>query len=250
MIIKAPTPEDIPALWQLWKEAFGDADSFLNKFFSAGFSPDRCRCLTADGQLAAALYWFDCTLKGKKVAYLYAVATAKQMRGKGLCRALVEDTHKHLKALGYAGAALVPGNEGLFSLYARFGYKSFCPMTAYTVSPGERSLSLSPIGWQEYEIMRKPLLPESALLQDGKTLEFLSTFAQFYQGQSCLLCGYEEGGTFHICEYFGNENILPQIAATLGAAVNVRLPGGKNTAMYHSLEHTPDLPAYLGLTLN
>ena len=250
MIIKNPAPEDIPALRSLWKEAFGDTDAFLDKFFRVGFAFDRCQLLMASGQPAAALYWFDCTWDGKKVAYLYAVATKKAMQGQGLCRKLMEDTHKHLQGLGYAGAALVPGNEGLFSLYEKFGYESFCPMTEHTITPEKASLSLSQISWQEYEALRKPLLPENALLQEGKTLEFLSTFAQFYQGENCLLCGYPEEDVFHICEYFGNEDSLPQIAATFGKNVTVRLPGGNNSAMYHRLEDSSGLPAYLGLTLN
>lgn len=250
MIIKNPAPEDTPALRSLWKEAFGDTDAFLDKFFRVGFSPDRCRFLTVRGHLAAALYWFDCSWKGKKVAYLYAVATKKAFQGQGLCRALMEDTHKHLQKHGYSGAALVPGNEGLFSLYGKFGYESFCPMTVRTIAPGKDKAALSSISWKDYEALRRPYLPENALLQDGKTLEFLSTFAQFYRGENCLLCGYEENGTFSVCEYFGSSESLPQIAATFGKNVTVRLPGGNNSAMYHSLEDSSGLPAYLGLTLN
>lgn len=250
MIIKNPTQKDIPALRSLWKEAFGDTDAFLDKFFCVGYSSDRCRCLIVDEQPAAALYWFDCSWKGEKVAYLYAVATKKEFQGQGLCRALMEDTHKHLQALGYAGAALVPGNAGLFSLYGKLGYQSFCPMTLHTVAPGKNALPLTVIGWEDYEMLRKPYLPENALLQEGKTLEFLSTFAQFYRGEKSLFCGYREEEIFHICEYFGSAEILPQISATLGAAVKVRLPGGNPSAMYYPFDSCTAFPSYLGLTLN
>ena len=250
MIIKNPIQKDIPALRTLWKEAFGDADAFLDKFFSTGFSCDRCRLLTVKGQLAAALYWFDCTWNDKKVAYLYAVATAKAFQKQGLCRALMEGTHKHLQDLDYVGAALVPGNDGLFSLYGKIGYQSFCPMTMHTIAPGKEDIPLTVIGWEDYETLRRQCLPENALLQEGKTLEFLSTFAQFYRGDNCLLCGYEERGIFYICEYFGNPESLPAIATAFGAAIDVRLPGGNHSAMYFPLDSSADLPAYLGLTLN
>ena len=39
MTIKHPTPELIPLLRTLWKQAFGDDDRFLDKFFSTAFSP-------------------------------------------------------------------------------------------------------------------------------------------------------------------------------------------------------------------
>lgn len=250
MIIKNPTPENISALRDLWKEAFGDSDLFLDKFFRVGFDPQRCRCLTVDGQMAAALYWFDCIREDKKVAYLYAVATKKALQGQGLCRALMEDTHAHLQKLDYTGAALVPGNEGLFSLYKKFGYESFCPMTTHTIEPGKEKTVLAPISWEEYASLRKPRLPENALLQDGKTLEFLSTFARFYRSGSCIFCGYEENDVFSVCEYFGSEDRLPEIAAAFGTHITVRLPVGSNSAMYYSLENSYNLPSYLGLTLN
>ncbi len=250
MIIKSPTPEDIYSLRGLWKEAFGDTDAFLDKFFCVGFCADRCRLLTVKGQLAAALYWFDCSWDGKKVAYLYAVATKKAFQGQGLCRALMEDTHNHLKQLGYQGAVLVPANAGLFSLYGKFGYESFCPMTVHTIAPGKDKTALSSISWEDYEALRRPYLPENALLQEGKTLEFLSTFAQFYRGENCLLCSYEENGTLTVCEYFTDPENLPKIAATFGKNVTVRLPGGNNSAMYYSLDSLTNVPSYLGITLN
>ena len=113
MIIDKPTSKEIPALRQLWKQAFGDTDAFLDSFFAHGFAFDRCRCVRIDGVLVAALYWFDCRWQGKKVAYLYAVATDMAFRGKRLCRMLMEDTHSHLQEAGYAGAALVPGSREL-----------------------------------------------------------------------------------------------------------------------------------------
>lgn len=250
MIIKNPAPENIPALRELWKEAFGDTDTFLDSFFRVGFSFDRCRQIAINNQPAAALYWFDCSWGDEKIAYIYAVATKKDFQGQGLCRALIANTHDHLKQLGYAGAALVPGNEKLFSLYKKCGYQSFCPMTTHTVAPKTPAMPLRPISWQQYETFRKPLLPENAILQEGKTLEFLSTFAQFYQGEQCLLCGYADNGIFHVCEFFGCEENLPGIAAALGATLLVRLPGGRNSAMYYSLADLPSLPAYLGITLN
>ena len=70
----------------LWQQAFGDSRVFIDGFFRTGYSPDRCRFLERDGRLAAILYWFDCQWAGKKVAYIYSVATDKDFRGQGLCR--------------------------------------------------------------------------------------------------------------------------------------------------------------------
>ena len=80
MIIKSPEQKDIPQLRQLWRQAFGDTDAFLDIFFSTAFSPERCRCVLADGAVAA-LYWFSCQSDGQPLAYLYAVATSQKFRG-------------------------------------------------------------------------------------------------------------------------------------------------------------------------
>ena len=123
MNIDYPNQSQTDELRALWQEAFGDDDAFLEHFFTYGFAPDRCRCVTVDGKLAAALYWFDCSFQGKPLAYLYGVATFKAHRGKGFCKALAENTHNHLKYLGYAGEILVPAGEKLFQMYEKMGYE-------------------------------------------------------------------------------------------------------------------------------
>ena len=114
MIIDRPQKGQIADLRALWKEAFGDSDSFLDVFFTTAYSPERCRCVTVDGEAVSALYWFDCEYSGERIAYLYAVATAENHRGHGYCQALLDDTHRHLSALGYEGVILSPGSDNAF----------------------------------------------------------------------------------------------------------------------------------------
>ena len=108
-------------LKQLWMEAFGDSGEFVDKFFETGFSQKRCRCIYTEQQLACALYWFDVYEGGRKFAYIYAVATAKPLQGKGYCRRLLHHTHQQLKRQGYSGALLVPGDERLLAFYQKLG---------------------------------------------------------------------------------------------------------------------------------
>ena len=86
-----PTAAQIPGLRALWKEAFEDTDLFLDAFFDRGFHPRRCRCITEQGAVLAALYWFEVNCGRQKYAYLYAVATAKSHRGRGLFGILLEN---------------------------------------------------------------------------------------------------------------------------------------------------------------
>ena len=98
MIIKQPEPDQIPQLRQLWQEAFGDPDAFLDGFFQTAFAFDRCRCAVEGSRVQGALYWLDCAWEGQKLAYLYAVATRKDSRGQGICRRLMGTVHHHLAA--------------------------------------------------------------------------------------------------------------------------------------------------------
>ena len=61
MTIDLPAPDQIPQLRVLWQAAFGDTDAFLDIFFHRAFAPERSRCITQDGRVVAALYWFDCS---------------------------------------------------------------------------------------------------------------------------------------------------------------------------------------------
>ena len=251
MIIDAPGKELRPGLRRLWQEAFGDTDVFLDGFFATGFSPDRCCCVLEEGHLAAALYWFDCNLQDRKLAYIYAVATAASFRGKGLCRQLMEHTHRHLQRQGYEGAVLVPGDQGLFRLYEKLGYRSFCPMT-HTRIPAGTPIPLRPLTGGAYTAERRQYLPGGGIVQEGATVEFLSTFTAFYALDGGILCAAKEDKTLYVQEYLGDSSGLPGAIAALGCDTgHVYLPGkGTDRAMYLPLSPTAPQPTYLGLALN
>ena len=124
MIAEHPKMAYLPGLKALWQEAFGDEEAFIDSFFSSGFSSERCLCILKNDTVAAAVYWFDCQWGTEKVAYLYAVATAKTHRGQGLCHALLEQLHWLLQQQGYAGSLLVPGEPSLEQFYRNMGYNN------------------------------------------------------------------------------------------------------------------------------
>lgn len=252
MIIKQPDRQWIPALRQLWQQAFGDTDDFLDGFFRTGFSPDRCRCIIADNQPIAALYWFDCTWQGKKVAYIYAVATDLQCRGQGLCRALMENTHLHLKFQGYAGAVLVPGTAELVTMYEKLGYQTFCRAKSTIFCAQVPAIPAAPISALAFAEESRAYLPENAVIHGRETFDFLATFCNFYAGDAFLLCAAREEDTLHVQAYFGDPDNLPGIAAGLQAEkVHIRLPDNEAPfAMFHSLMERSDMPDFFTIALD
>ena len=251
MTVNMPQEEQIGQLRQLWKQAFGDTDAFLDGFFATGFDRRRCRCLHWNQRLAAALYWFDCHWMGKKLAYIYAVATEEDFRGRGFCRNLMEDTHRHLKKLGYHGAVLVPGDRGLFQMYQKLGYRGFSPKLFREVTAAGEAVRLKPLTAEEYAQQRKTQLPDSGVVQDGAALNYLATFAEFYRTEDSLFCG-SGTDTFLFQEFFGDFQQIPGILSALQIkAGRVPCPGqGEDSAMYFPLTEDNTAPAYFGLALN
>lgn len=249
MIIDKPASTE--PLRQLWKQAFGDPDTFLDSFFDLGFSPNRCRQITVDGTPAAALYWFDCLWNGKKIAYLYAVATDVSFRGNGLCRALMSDTHRHLQALGYSGAILVPGSKDLFRLYERLGYRTCCYLSEFICDAAE-PIPLRQTSADEYAALRRAYLPQGGVVQEGPLLAFLGSQVSFYAGKDFLLCAAVDGDTLTVPELLGNISAASGIVAALGAPQGrFRTPGAeKPFAMYYPLTCSQDEPSYFALALD
>lgn len=250
MNIDYPSPEQLDGLKQLWQEAFGDDDAFLEHFYTYGFAPDRCRCLSVDGQIAAALYWFDCSYQGKPLAYLYGVATAKNHRGKGLCRILTENTHNHLKYLGYAGEILVPAEGNLFQMYEKMGYSLCASVSEFTCQAGETPVALRQVDAEEYCRLRRKIMPENGVLQEGDNLNFLQTLADFYAGEDFLATVYR-GEPCIVPELLGNAGAAPGILAALHKSKGrFRTPGDQRPfAMYHALSDLP-APDYFGLAFD
>lgn len=248
MVTEHPGQAQIPGLRQLWKLAFGDSDAFLDVFFESAFSSRRCCCVSQGDTVAAALYWFDCEAYGQKIAYLYAVATHPAFRGRGLCRALMVDTHAILASRGYAGAILVPQEPGLRSMYAAMGYRECSGVSEIFASAGAETVALRPIETAEYALLRRKYLPAGGVVQEGENLALLERMARFYAGEDFLLASSEQKGAMWGMELLGNQEAAPGILKALDhPGGTFRCPGGeKPFAMFLPLTPNAKAPAYFG----
>lgn len=252
MRIDVPTPGQVPQLRALWKEAFGDTDAFLDSFFSTAFSPRRCRCAAIDGKIAAALYWFDVSWGETPMAYLYAVATAREFRNRGLCRALMGDTLRHLAAQGYAGALLVPQGEDLRQMYGKLGFRDACQIREFVCAAGPEPAPMHRVDGKEYAALRRRYLPEGAAVQEKENLAFLETQAELYAGLRFLLAARREGDCLTGLELLGDAAAAPGILTSLGCSRgSFRTPGtGTPFAMFRGLAEGAQPPAYFGLAFD
>ena len=249
MNIDAPQASALPLLRALWKEAFGDGDEFIDTFMSVAYSPQRCRCVSVDGNVAAALYWFDCSCEGQRIAYLYAIATAKAYRGRGFCKALMENTHAHLRALGYSGAVLVPASKGLFDFYGRMGYSVCSYAQELTVEATNESVDFREIDGTDFSSLRRNFLKKGSVIQENENIDFLKTQAKLFAGKDFLIAAGGKGDTLYAMELLGR---LDSAAAMAGALGYSRLRARRGVhdrpfAMYLPLVDGAVTPCYFGL---
>lgn len=256
MTIDKPTFSQMSQLWDLWREAFGDSGEFLEAFFDTAYSPDRCRCAVENGKVTAAVYWFDCSVRGRKVAYIYALATHMEHRGRGIAHRLMDEVHRILSQRGYEGVVLVPGTERLYSFYATMGYTGCSPMIEFVCTGAAEEVQLRRVTPEEYARQRREvlsLLEPDAVIQENENIAFLATQAELYIGQNFLLAARQDGDALVGMELLGDPQTAPGIVRALGYTQGTfRTRGqGKHFAMYLPLGSS-DLPAptYFGLAFD
>lgn len=252
MRIDFPGESQVPGLRALWQAAFGDSEEFLDCFFSTAFDRRRCRCITENGEVAAALYWFDVSCREQPMAYIYAVATGPGWRNQGLCRALMTDTHQILRGRGYAAALLVPQEEGLRRLYAGLGYDRCTGVREFVCTPGGPAPDLYRVDEGEYARLRREFLPRGSVIQEHENLRFLGSWAQFYKGLDFLTAVYREEDSLLALELLGNADAAPGILRALGAGFGTfRTPGtGKEFTMWLPLDPDARKPEYFAFAFD
>lgn len=251
MRIDHPDQSRIPALRALWKEAFGDTEAYLDLFFGLGYSEDRALYVSDGQNVAAALYWLDMDYCGGKIAYIYAVATAKAFRGRGLCRKLMDEAHGRLKARGYAAAVLVPQDAGLARMYAGMGYLAGAGIRVVRCQSADTARELKEVDSDTYHRLRKRMLKPNGIHigQEGRSL--LAAQLEFYAGDGVLLAAVRESGKVMGLELLGDESAAAGIVAALGCREGVfRLPGEDPFAMYFPLAEGAKAPGHLGFAFD
>lgn len=121
-----PNKENTDKLIRLWSDVFGDEREYIELLFPQ----DKAICdvfAAFDGdKIISVLYLLDCALTFNNVLYtgkyLYAAATDKLYRGKGLMASLIAEAQEYCSGSGVDFISLVPADEGLYNYYEKFGF--------------------------------------------------------------------------------------------------------------------------------
>lgn len=141
-----PHAEADGQLRELWHSAFGDGKDYINQFFSIYKADSVAHTLSVGRQVVSALYVlpFNLCVAGDSVpaAYIYAVATLAEFRGRGYMRTLMSNVEELLRNRGMVYVFLLPASDELRNYYARLGYTDcskrdinvFIPSSGITVT--------------------------------------------------------------------------------------------------------------------
>lgn len=230
-------------MWKaLWSAAFGD-DGWIDSFFRTAYRPENTLAIFREGQLAAGLAWMQTSCQERKLAYLYAVATAPEYRHQGLCRELMAKTQEVLTSRGYDGSVLVPADDGLRRMYAAMGYRNFGGVENLTL-PAGTPVPLWEVTPQEYAALRRKYLPVGGIVQEDGAIEYLAESAKLYAGNGFLLTATQD----EPMELLGDASQAAGILGALGKGLGTfRLPGAAPFAMFRPTRAGTWTPGYFGL---
>ena len=194
--VRPSVPADIPAQRELWKLAFGDPEPYIDNFYSTYYRPERVLVLEEEGVVRSMTAWFDTTFvvpgRGEyRAAYLYAVATHPDCRGKGLAGKLLAGADEYFRSLGIPAITTVPAEPSLHNFFGANGFRECFRLFEDKLSPQELpdpkgEPVLRPLTPGEYGALREKLLADTAHIAYPED-------ALAYQAGCCRLSG---GGLF------------------------------------------------------
>ena len=230
-------PADIPAQRVLWKLAFGDTDEYLDNFYLNYYRPERAVVLEEDGVVRAMFTWFDTTLtlpEGYtfRAAYVYALATHPDCRGRGLAGKLLREGGELLRPLGIDLLTTVPAEPSLHSFFAANGFCEGFVMEQYRRGPAPVEsipCTLSPADPAHYNKVRETLLaalphitfPDEAMAHQLRCCELSGTgglfTAETADGPACLCAEAADRDLLLIKEVLGCERAKKAVLDALSA---------------------------------
>lgn len=197
-ICRTSTAQDIPRLKVLWKNCFGDEDSYIDHYFRTFYAPERTLVLEVEGEVASMLLTFPETVvtaggRTYPACYIYAFCTHPDLQGRGYGKRLLTWAEERAQAAGCAAVLMVPGEESLFRFYETLGYtvtlshrEVTWPQNALPIT----QTGLTPISAEEYQRERRLWLSGLARIDPApQTLAYQQS-----------LCRYTGGNLYRLSE--------------------------------------------------
>lgn len=144
-MIRLSVKSDYNDLIALWKEAFGDEEEAIKLFLYSRYIPDNTVVAEENGRIVSMLFLLEGKLYIKRKQYssyyLYAAATAKSERGRGIMAEMLAFAERTALNRKIDFICLKPAEESLYGYYSRFGYKSVFSYKTVRITDFKRFVS-------------------------------------------------------------------------------------------------------------
>ena len=178
MELRLATQLDKHGLYALWQEAFGDSKETINLFFDAA-DYKNIPVISENGKIVSALYLIPTEIvSGSKkfsAYYIYAAATLKSQRKKGLMAKLLEFCSQLAKDRNIDYLFLKPEEEKLFNYYEKQGFKTAFYETEKRLYKCENIKKYSYVNWNTTVFELECKFNETELFKSENGLAELET---------------------------------------------------------------------------
>ncbi len=194
-MIRLSVSSDFEGIIRLWQEAFGDTEEAIRMFLHSRYIPENTIVAEENGAVVSMLFLLDGKFKVDNILYnsyyLYAAATAKAYRGRGIMAELLGYAQNLAESRKIDFICLKPAEESLYGFYEKFGYKSVFAAKRVSLKCGNDSkiYSDSDIDWEK--VRNEFLIGTDAFIWDNQAIEFAVNQHIFYGGNVLKSCkGY------------------------------------------------------------
>ena len=233
--VRHALPQEWSQIESMVRLGFGDDEPFLRAYFDHIWQKYPTLVSTEENQPVAMMILLPCRIQpqDEEAAYVYALTTHPDHRGRGHAQTLLHAAHQRCARLFLHAAS-----SSLHAFYARLGWKD-CLWTRKAVLPAEQGPSPQEIPVEQAAEMRIRLLLDMPRLDWPLTLqqffgEQIGRYSACYSDGNCLITVMDaRRGTLYVSELLG--------ADALKAAQALACASGCSQLQYLS-PCTPDAP--------
>ena len=217
--LRCSTVHDIPRLRELWYLAFGDDGAYVNNFFDTYYKPERMLVLEEDGVVQSMTAWFDTTFVvpgdgNFRAAYLYAVATHPDCRGRGMSGRLLAWADEWFAKEGIPAVTTVPAEPSLHNFFGAHGFRECFTHTEFrtrngSVPEGQPPFALDKLTPFHYQSLREAILDGTPHIDLGEEAVAYQAGASALTPGGGLYAADTGAGVALLCvEGMGNGSLL------------------------------------------
>ncbi len=213
-------------LLRLFNVCFPGEEDFGEYFFKNHFSLKDTLVDEEKGIIRGSAMMLPYYIEGVgEVTYLYSVDTLPEFRGQGVCKGILEYSHKIDLEKGRKASIFIPGGKDLFDFYKKLGHEvsSFVGEKEFTVLSGNTSFKLKECTPKELEAFYKAHFKGKKAVR--RTEEYFADQIKLFNTFGGGCSGLFEGDKLLSCGFYSCENGALKFDEILGESCDILASG-------------------------